>query len=82
MCWSEHFIPDKVQANLLARASVKEVSLNCFASVGPEPIPSIGLREDVERQTLGAVTAVGLLGNLEDQFGHVFILLNSVLLNG
>jgi hypothetical protein len=31
------------------------------------------LSEDVEGQTLGAVTPIGLLRDLEDQFGHAFI---------
>src|SRR5277367_2449957 len=38
-----------------------------FAEVGP----GVGLREDCFGQAFGAVAAVGVLGDLEDEFVHI-----------
>jgi hypothetical protein len=58
---------------MLGDLPVKEVSPDSFAHVCPKLTPRVGLREDVERETLSAVAAVRLLRDLEDQFSHAFI---------
>ena len=51
----------------------EEIGPDGFAYVGPQFIPGVALRENVEREALGAISTIGLLGDLEDQFGHDFI---------
>jgi hypothetical protein len=58
--------PHQIQPDALRNASIKEVSPNCFAHVGPKYLPGVGLREDVERQTLSAITTIRLLRDFED----------------
>jgi hypothetical protein len=62
----KHLIAYQVQADALRDAAIKKVTPNSFTHVGPKFLPRVSLREDIESQTLSAITAVRLLGNFED----------------
>jgi hypothetical protein len=59
--------------NALGNASIKKVSPNNFAHVSPKFFPGVALREDVDRQTLGAIAPIDLLRDFEDEFAHAVI---------
>ena len=69
----KRLVTDEVQAYLPGNASVKEIRLNRCAHISPKLFPGVSLRENVERQTFGAVAPIRILRDFEDEFRHAFI---------
>jgi hypothetical protein len=70
-CDRQHFVPNKVKPNSLRRRLVKEKRRRCVDHVPAQFIPSVALSENIFRQALGAITAIGVLDGLKHQIGHI-----------
>jgi hypothetical protein len=68
----KHLVADEVQPDALWSGAIEEVGPNGFADVCPKFIPSVRLGENVDGETLGAIGAVDILSDFEDQFVHIF----------
>jgi hypothetical protein len=68
----ENFIAHEMQADTCGLRAVEVERLHSFLVVGPQLLPGVALSKDALRQTLGTVTAVRFLGDLEHDFVHIF----------
>jgi hypothetical protein len=60
-----------VKADLFGGWLIEEEGGRRLDDVFSQFLPRVGLREDVLRQALRAVAAVGFLNRLKNQFGHI-----------
>ena len=67
---SKHFIADQMKADAGGLRAVEVERANSLFDVGPQLVPGVSLGEDALGQALSAKAAVGLLGDLEDNFVH------------
>ena len=72
-CHQEDFVADKVKANSLRPGPIKEEGRGRLQHVLAQLVPRVPFGEDAFRQAFGAVTAIGLLDDLEHQFSHTSI---------
>jgi len=61
---------DKIKADRAGFRAIKEVGADGFLNVSSQFLPSVSLRKNVLRQTLGHEAAVALQGDLENEFAH------------
>lgn len=60
-----------MEANPLGSGAVEVKSRDGFPDVRAQFLPGVALRENVLRQALGAISAVGLLDDFKYQFAHI-----------
>jgi hypothetical protein len=64
-----------MKANSFRSRLIKE-KCNCrINDVFSQFFPSVALREDVLRQTLGAIASIGFLNGLKNQISHITLMI-------
>lgn len=69
----QHLVSNKTQPDTVRAGAAEEVGCKRLSHVRAQIIPVVGLRENVPGEALGAVTAIGFLGYLENEFSHILI---------
>ena len=66
----ENLVTNQVKTNSLGRNPIEKVRGHSFEGIPTQRVPRLALYEDVRGQTLGAISAVGLLNDFKLQFRH------------
>ena len=70
----DRFVADKMKTNAVRAGPVKVKRRNGLFDVSAQLLPVVPLREDVLGKALGAIAAVGFLGDLKNYFFHTLTL--------
>src|SRR4051794_30642213 len=69
-CDLEDFVANKMEAHTLRPRPIEEEGRSCLQHVPAQLVPCVPFGEDAFGEAVGAVSAVGLLYDFEDQFSH------------
>jgi hypothetical protein len=70
----KHFVAHQVKANVVGAGLIEIERRNRVSDVGAKLFPVSPLRENILSQALGAIAAVGFLGDLKNYFFHTLTL--------
>jgi len=66
----ENLVTNQVETNSLGSNPIEKIRGHCFEGILTQLVPRLALCKDVLGETLGAISAVGLLDDLKHQFRH------------